>query len=246
MSTQTISIIGTGAFGTFMIRHLTPFFKVSIFDSFANVDDLAKTYNVSPCATIAEATQSDIIIIAVPVSAIANICDQIAPHLRAGQLVMDVASVKILPTQITATKLPDDIDIIGLHPLFGPQSGKYSIHGQNITIVNVRGNRAQGVETFLKEKLHLNTITCTAEHHDQEMAYVQGLTHMIARVFKNMNIPQIQQETKTFSLLQDMVNIVKNDSDELFKTIQTDNPYVTETKTKFFDAVKDLEKQLDT
>lgn len=227
-----------------MLRHVTPYFSVKIYDESADITALSHLYNVTPCKTLADAAVADIIIIAVPIPAIKGVCEAIAPHLTAGQLVMDVASVKCTPTQTMLETLPEDVDIIGLHPLFGPQSGKYGIHNQNIAVVNIRGARAPGVEAFLRDQLHLNVITCTAEEHDQQMAYVQGLTHMIARVMKMMDIPEIKQETKTFALLQQMSDLVKNDSDALFKAIQTDNPFVAETKEKFFGAVKNLEDSI--
>ena len=67
---------------------------------------------------------------------------------------------------------------------------------------------------------------------------------MIGRIMRMMDIPEITQETKTFSLLRQMSDLVKNDSDALFKAIQTDNPYVENTKEQFFTAVKDLEDSL--
>lgn len=241
---QSLSIIGIGAFGEFMLRHLAPFFTITVFDPFADTSAICNTYNVQNASTITQAAQSDIIIIATPVKTIHQICEDIAPHLSEGQLVMDVASVKSQPAETMQATLPDYVDLIGLHPLFGPQSGKYGIHNQNIALVNLRGQRASGVTQFLEGTLHLNVIPCTAAEHDQQMAYVQGLTHMIGRIMRMMDIPEITQETKTFSLLRQMSDLVKNDSDALFKAIQTDNPYVENTKEQFFTAVKDLEDSL--
>lgn len=241
---QTLSIIGAGAFGAFMLRHVAPFFKVRIYDPHVDTQSLGALYNIDVCESLQQAAEADIVIIAVPVPFIEGVCKELAPLLKAGQLVMDVGSVKVLPAKVMQEHLPADVDLIGLHPLFGPQSGKYSIHGLNIAVVNIRGERAAGVSAFLADQLHLNVVECSADEHDQQMAYVQGLTHMIARVFQNMDVPEIKQETNTFRLLHEMVGLVKNDSDELFKAIQTDNPYVQETKDKFFSAVSALEDSL--
>ncbi|MEO1043732.1 MAG: prephenate dehydrogenase [Pseudomonadota bacterium] len=241
--TKTLSIIGLGAFGEFMLRHVTPYFDVYVHDEFRDLSSIAEIYNVTSCE-LAKAAACDILVIAVPVRAIEDVVRRLKDHLRPGQLVMDVASVKCLPAQIMVENLPHDVEIVGLHPLFGPQSGKTGIHGQNIAVVNIRSNRTQAVASFLAEQLGLNVISCTAEQHDEQMAYVQGLTHMIARVFQKMDMPTISQETKTFSLLRQMVNIVKDDSDALFKAIQTDNPFVDTTKDKFFSAVTQLQNEL--
>lgn len=237
---KTLSVIGVGAFGEFILKHITPYFETSIYDEFRDLTDVADIYNVKVC-NLDEVVKSDILIISVPVRSIQSVANQIKNKLKAGQLIMDVASVKCFPTECLVKTLPSYVDIVGLHPLFGPQSGKISIHGQNIAVVNVRGHKIAKVSSFLSDRLGLNVIECSAEEHDRQMAYVQGLTHMIAKVFQTMDMPHIYQETKTFSLLRQMVEMIKDDSDELFNAIQTDNPYVEETKKRFFQSVKDLE-----
>lgn len=240
---KTLAIIGIGAFGEFMLKHVTPYFYTFITDEFRDLSEISKTYNVTLCS-LEQAAKADFIVIAVPVSAIKEIVIKIKDLVGPGQLIMDVASVKCIPTKILDEYLPRNVDIIGLHPLFGPQSGKKGINDHNIALVNIRGNRNQEVSEFLSTCLGLKVIECSADEHDQQMAYVQGLTHMIAKVFQMMDIPAIHQETKTFSLLRQMVDTIKSDSDELFKAIQTDNPYVDDTKKLFFNSVKELEKKL--
>ncbi len=240
---KSLAIIGVGAFGEFTLKHLTPYFKTTIHDPKRDISHLVNTYNVE-ISDLKTACQSDIIVIAVPVREIEGVVNQIKGYLRPGQLVMDVASVKCLPTEILSRNIPEGIDLVSVHPLFGPQSGRFGIHGQNIAVVNVRGDRAKCVEDFLKNRLDLTVMSTTAEEHDMQMAYVQGLTHMIARVFQKIDKPEIVQETKTFSLLRQAVDIVKDDSDELFHAIQRDNPFVEKSKQGFFDAVRELEASL--
>lgn len=242
--THTVSIIGVGAFGTLMLQHIAPHFKVTLHDPHTPLTSLAQTHNATIAATPKDATHSDIIILAVPVQTLKSVCESIAPHLRPHQLVMDVASVKLLPEKIMTETLPQTIDLIGLHPLFGPQSGKNGIAGQNIALVNIRGNRAKCIHRHLVDTHKLTVIPCTAKEHDQDAAYVQGLTHMIGRVVKMMNLPPLKQQTQTFALLSEMVGLIKDDSDALFETIQTDNPFVAHTKDQFFKAVKTLEDTL--
>jgi prephenate dehydrogenase len=240
---QTIGIIGIGAFGALMVPHLTPHFDVFVHDTREDVETLAQNLGVTsvPLGSIA---RCDVIILATPLSYFSDILKTLAPQLRAGQLVMDVASVKVIPTHLMKDILPDYVDCMGLHPLFGPQSGKNGIAGLNIAVCPVRGARTESVDAFLRETLKLNSFITTPEHHDQQMAYVQGLTHMISKVFVAMDLPDMQLTTRTFDYLQNMVELVRYDSDELFRTIQNENPYVEETKSRFFEAVKALEARL--
>ena len=241
---QTLSIIGVGAFGEFMLKHVSPYFDVAIFDAKRDLSEVTSLYNVK-AGSLEEICRSDIIVLSVPVQQMGAIAEDIKPYLHRGQLVIDVASVKCLPVKILSDALPEFADIVSLHPLFGPQSGRHGIEGLNVAVVNVRGDRTPCVIEFLK-RLNLTIFETTAEDHDTQMAYVMGLTHMIAKVFKKMDLPEIFMETKTFALLQKAVSYVIDDSDELFYAIQRDNPFVDTTKEKFFTAVKELENHLHT
>ncbi|MDX1921666.1 MAG: prephenate dehydrogenase/arogenate dehydrogenase family protein [Alphaproteobacteria bacterium] len=247
MGTDTLGIIGIGAFGEFILPHLSAHFKTKIYDKLRKPTDLekiAKKHNAKSVTRLKDLCDSDVILIATPVSTFEPIIKEIKPHLRKGQLVVDVGSVKELPAKILKKNLPAGVDIIGLHPLFGPQSGKNGIKGLNITVCNVRGKRNAKLINFFKKKLGLNVIETTPTEHDKELAYVQGLTHLIGKVFVSLNLAPFKQTTKTYELLKQMVEMVRYDSDELFRTIERDNLYTAHAKRAFFDAVKKLEKKL--
>ena len=140
--------------------------------------------------------------------------------------------------------LPPHISIVGTHPLFGPQSGKNGIAGLNIAVCEVRGNCGNAVASFCSEKLGLKVFQVTPEEHDHEAAYVQGLTHMIAKMLVSLDLPQFKMTTKTYELIDRAVDFVRYDSDELFRTIERENPFVEETKKSFFAAARKLEKKL--
>lgn len=241
---QTLGIIGIGAFGEFMLKHVTPYFDVRIYDAFKNLDEVEETYHLT-VTNLEEVAKCDIVVFAVPVKELEKTVASVVPFLKAGQLVIDLCSVKCKPVEILKRLIPAGVDAVSLHPLFGPQSGKNGIAGLNVTVCNVSGDRASCITAFLKDKLSLNIFETTPENHDQEMAYVQGLTHMIAKVFVRMDVPDIHQQTKTYAHLNDMVELIRYDSEELFLAIQRDNPYVRETTEKFFAAVKALEEKLN-
>ncbi|OFW86980.1 MAG: hypothetical protein A3J37_04045 [Alphaproteobacteria bacterium RIFCSPHIGHO2_12_FULL_45_9] len=241
---QTFGIIGIGAFGEFMLKHVTPYFDVRIYDAFKNLDEVEATYHLT-VTSLEDVSKCDIVVFAVPVKELEKTVASVVPFLKAGQLVIDLCSVKCKPVEILKRLIPAGVDAVSLHPLFGPQSGKNGISGLNVTVCNVSGDRAPCIIAFLKDKLSLNIFETTPENHDQEMAYVQGLTHMIAKVFVRMDVPDIHQQTKTYAHLNDMVELIRYDSEELFLAIQRDNPYVRETTEKFFAAVKALEEKLN-
>ena len=241
MKKKTLSIIGMGDFGRFMVHHLKPYFEITVFDPFQDLTDLSNGCEVAQ--NIHDCAKSDIIILAVPVRAMDDIMAEIAPHIQGGQLVIDVASVKVKPAAILKNHLDDNVDIIGLHPLFGPQSGRDGIKGLNIALVNVQGNRTQCMYDFLANDLGVSVFECSADEHDIQVAYAQGLTHMIAKSFAMMNIPEITQKTRTFELLEQMVDLIKHDSDPLVQSILMDNPHCDDVKRDFFKSMKVLEEK---
>lgn len=241
---QSCGIIGVGAFGEFMLKHITPYFDVCVYDAFRPLDDIAGTYQVR-VGNLADVSACDFVIFAVPVKELEKSVAAVVPYLKSGQVVIDLCSVKCKPVDVLKRLVPPGIDIVSLHPLFGPQSGKNGIAGLNITLCNIVGDRLPCIEKFLTEKLALKTFVTTPENHDKEMAYVQGLTHMIAKVFVRMDVPEIHQQTKTYAHLNDMVELIRYDSEDLFLAIQRDNPFVKETTEKFFAAVRALEEKLN-
>lgn len=243
MEKQKVGVIGVGAFGEFMLKYLIPYFRVGIYDRYRNLAEIEALYRLE-VQSLPEVAASDIVLLSVPVKDIESVVDEIVPHLRTGALVMDLCSVKTTPMATLESKLPRTVEYLGLHPLFGPQSGKAGIQGLNITLCPGRSTRTACVRAFLEGPLKLNVRETTAAEHDQEMAYVQGLTHLIGKVFTLMEIPELHQKTRTFQLLDEMVQMIRYDSDDLFNAIQRDNPFVAATKERFFSAVKDLESRL--
>lgn len=239
MIKKTLSIIGVGAFGEFMASHLYDHFDVILYDPYR---DLTHLNNRAMIGTLDQASWADYVVLSVPVKYLQGVMNEIAPQLKSGQVVIDIASVKCKPRDIITAVIPDGVDYVGLHPLFGPESGKHSIEGLNITVTGQDDDLKECFSKFLEQKLKLNIFQTTAEDHDQQMAYVQGLSHMIGKAFQNMNLPDITQSTHSFSLLQQMANNVKNDSDDLFVSIQHDNPYSEIVRNQFFESVRDLEK----
>jgi len=243
MEQQSLGIIGVGAFGAFMARHLVPHFDLVLCDTAQDLTALAHECRAR-IGTLQQAAACHIVVIAVPVQKLPAVLESIAPLLQAGALVLDVASVKVKPAELMRTLLPDHVDIIGTHPMFGPQSGKQGIAGFNIVLCDIRGNRATGVQKFLAEKLKLSVHLATPEEHDKEAAYVQGLTHLLAKIVVGMDLPHFRFTTKTYDYLQQMVEMVRYDSDELFRAIERENPFSAEAKKSFFNAARLLEERL--
>ncbi len=237
----SLALIGAGAFGMFCIPHLRRFFDIALYDTRPDLEACAAAAGVR-AATLEAASAADIVVLAVPLDALEAVARRIASHLRPGALVVDVCSLKMRPAQILAAALPAHVDIVGTHPLFGPQSGRDGIAGLRAVVCPVRGDRDRAVAALLR-RLGLRVMRTSAEAHDRQMAYVQGLTHLLARVVIDMDLPPLDQTTATFDHLARMVATVRDDSDALFRTIVRDNPFAAEMRQRLRASVLRLTEE---
>lgn len=239
-----ISIVGMGAFGRFMVPHLSPYGDLKLYDPYQDLSEYVDNHTV--CDNFENIAQADYILLAVPVKAMESVYHGLKPYLKSGTTIVELASVKIVPLSIVEKALDGcDVDILGVHALFGPQSGKNGIAGLNCVVTKGSAAQEDAVARFLGDELKLNVTRCTAEEHDEQMAYVQGLTHLLAKTFNKMDIPDIFLPTKTYELLDQMWRTIRHDSDELFDLIQSQNPYTAEVRKKFISLTQDIDKRFE-
>jgi prephenate dehydrogenase len=235
-----IGLIGLGAFGRLIAAHLSGRFALLGYDPAPQ----GPLKGVTP-ASLAQAAACEVVILAAPVPVLREICRAIAPHLRPGALVLDVCSVKVLPARIMREELPAHVDIIGTHPMFGPQSARGGVKGLKIVLCPIRGRLHRPLAGWLRGALGLDAIIATPEQHDHEAAMVQGLTHLIAKVLVEMEPLPRAMTTVSFDLLMRAVDMVRYDAPEVFYAIERMNPYVPEVRRKFFGLAAELAEHLE-
>jgi prephenate dehydrogenase len=149
------------------------------------------------------------------------------------------------PIELMTEILPLSVEIIGTHPLFGPQSGREGISGMRVAFCPVRTTRAEQIENFLREKLQLKVLPRTAEEHDREMAHVQALTHFVARALDELHVAKSALATVSYEELMRAARLVSEDSWELFQTIQQGNPFAADKRKSFVGKLVELEKRMN-
>lgn len=237
-----MSLIGFGTFGQFMAPHLTPHFEVFAWNR-TDYSQVATKLGVK-WASIEQALQKEIIIIGTNINYFEIFLSENGAYFNPNALVIDVASVKIKPIELMLKHLPQTCEIIGTHPLFGPQSGKDGIKGLNFVLCPVRTVNESCIYEFLINKLQLNVLLRTPEEHDKQMAYVQALTHFIARAVANMDVPDSDQKTRAYERLLDIKGFLGGDSYDLFKSIENDNPFAETVRERFLSELNALNIKL--
>jgi len=230
MKKPRVAIVGYGQFGRFMAKQLRPYCTI------VPIERKTPAEKITPC---------DVVIFSVSWNGLAAVIDRLKPHIKSDAVIIDVMSVKQKPLALLKKHFKGH-EILGTHPIFGPQSGKNGLTGQPIVLCNVSftAKRYAAVKRFLKQKLNLKVIEQTAKEHDSDMAKVQGLTHFIGRAIVQMDIKSHLTNTKSYEQLLELKDLLAEDSWELFQTIQNTNPEAVKTRKQFTKAIADLENQL--
>ena len=121
------------------------------------------------------ASSSDMLIISVPINNTPSVIREVAPFMRKDSVMIDVTSVKEEPLKTMEETLPDNVEYIPTHPVFGPRTTE--LDNQVIVLTAPKkGKWYKKVYDYLASK-NMRIIETTAEHHDYMMSIVQVLTH---------------------------------------------------------------------
>lgn len=242
-----IGLIGLGAFGRLAASCLAQHADVLCYDPEAS-DDEVKAAGATP-AHLEDAANAEAIVLSVPVQAIPAACSAIAGMLAENTLVCDVGSVKLRPLEWMMAALPQHVQVLGTHPLFGPQTVAElgGIAGEPIVLCPARMNEEtfEKARQFVSNQMGLVPIQMSADDHDQQMAFVQGITHLIGKAASNMRLEEFPTATLAYEKLLQMKANTERDAPELFDAIQRLNPYAVNTRNAFLNAVKDIVEAAD-
>jgi prephenate dehydrogenase len=238
-----LGLIGFGRFGEFAAKHLRRRLKVVVWD----LRDLRKKAAALGVAwgSLQEAASQESVLVAVPVAELPSALDSVVPFLRPGALLMDACSVKVRPVEWMLSRTPDNVEIIGVHALFGPQSGRAGVAGMRIVLCPARGNRAELMKRFLEEMGLVVHIT-SPEEHDRAMAQTQALTQFLAKGLIHSDFQDHPLKTPAFERLHRMVEMLRPDSNELFYDMHRLNPFAAEERRKLLEALLKLHHKLET
>ncbi len=240
MSARGIGLIGLGRFGRMVYDYLKPHGGLRVWTR-----DQSKLQGLPEAGSFEEAAAQDVIVLTVAISAMEATCRRLAPRLRPGQLVIDTCSVKVEPVRTMLSLLPDAVEILGTHPLFGPDSGKNGIAGLKIVVCPVRIAEASYRPILdLLRGLELDVIETTPEEHDRQVARTQALFHALAQTLQRLGWGGERIATPGPETLYRLMGALTNDSFQLFLDMQRENPFATEYRRKFLDAFAALDREI--
>ena len=188
---------------------------------------------------------SDIVVISVPIEYTNDVIREVAPFMKEGTLMVDVTSVKEGPSKTMAEVLPDTIEYIPTHPIFGPRTTR--LDNQVIVLTaDKKGKWYDKVYRYLASK-NMRIIETTAEKHDFMMSIVQVLTHFsfisTASAIEKLKVDLSETEdyeSPIYNLMIDLIARIVSQNPYLTYNIQSMNPNGPKIRNTFAEAVHEL------
>jgi prephenate dehydrogenase (EC 1.3.1.12) len=248
LSLKVLIIGGTGEMG----QWFTPFFKnhgyeVVVWGSSGKVE-VAERMGVEFASDIdAAISTSDIVIVTVPINITEKVISETAPKMKSGSLLMDFTSLKVGPTEAMKKYAPENVEILGTHPMFGPSIP--SLHGQIFILTPIEGrcNKWFPIMRSLFEDngAHIEVITPT--EHDRFVSVVQGLTHFayitIGTTFDALDFSVNESRrfmSPVYDIMLDFVGRILGQNPYLYAYIQMENPEVLKVHDAFMNQCSEM------
>lgn len=228
---KKVSILGLGRFGGLWARILARDFEVKVYDK-KDLEEKAEDLGAS-WVDFEKLFDVDTLFLCVPISSFPEVTKNIAARLKGGTLVVDVASVKKFPAGEMVKNLPEDVEIMNTHPMFGPDSAKGGLEGLPIVMHKTRVSSEK--YDFWKKyfsDLGLEVVEMSPEEHDREAAFSQGITHYVGRVLGELDLKSTPIGTLGYEKLLEIVEQTCNDTWELFRDLQTFNPFTKKMRVE--------------
>jgi len=189
-----VALIGLGLIASSMAHAMKQFGLAGEIVGYAKTEDTRRVaLEIGICdrvfGTAAEAVQgADLVVLAVPVGAMAEIAATIGPHLAQGACVTDVGSVKQAVIEAVAPHIPEGVAFVPAHPLAGtehsgPRSGFAMLFQNRWCLLTPTAQSTPAATQRLRqlwEAMGSNVDEMDAPHHDLVLAVVSHTPHLIA------------------------------------------------------------------
>lgn len=240
---KALGLIGFGRFGQLLYRQLKDKIDIQIYDPGKLSEPISAPL---PFSDLAEICKKQLIILAVPVSRIESVCREMKPHLSNHSIIMDVCAVKSYPLQMMAHIFSEEVQILGSHPLFGPDSVKKSMQGHLmiITPYRISDKNLKRIKNFW-ESFGIKIIDMSPDEQDRLMAWTLSMTHFLGRSLNGLPLPEKTIATRDYRNLIELMKKINRDTWELFEDMHRYNPYTVEMRKLLMESMEQMKEKLD-
>jgi len=189
MKSLSVGVIGVGLIGgSIALAARRAGYSVKLFEPFAKLNSRKYRGTVLVQDMRALVTNTQLVIIATPISALASLAKDLAALVQPETVVSDVASVKGAVAEILRPALSGRCEYLPIPPVAGseksgPESAKATLFDDSVTIISpeftVSGESVKLVEDFWRD-LGSRVLRSSVSEHDRLVAAVSHLPHLVA------------------------------------------------------------------
>ena len=250
---RTVGIIGAGRMGGWFasyFSHIVP--TVLIFDSQSQkANILAKRIGAQrrrkmTIETIAQ--ESNLLVVCVPIGQTVPMIKSLQKFARPKSRIIEITSVKAPISRAgLLTGKSAKAKILSLHPLFGPDVKSF---GSNL-MVYITPKPDDFEAGFVSHLFpHYKILTLTPDEHDQAMAYILGLAHILALAFAKVvsENDQLQASLQSgligpsFERIVQLSGRVLSENPNVYYEIQSLNKHNEKMLSQLENALKELKQ----
>jgi chorismate mutase/prephenate dehydrogenase len=237
---RALVIGGLGRMGVWMSRYLDMVgYKVDIADRAAGETPYNRTDDWQVVVN-----NYDLIVVATPLRPSNNILLQLA-ELKPACLVFDIGSLKSpMRAGLDAMRL-SGCKVCSVHPMFGPS--ELGLSGRHILFVDVGSKEAIDEARALFAHTAAECVELSLEEHDEVMAWVLGLSHLVNIAFAGTlaqsgeAVPLLKQiSSSTFNAQLNVATQVVSENPHLYYEIQQGNVNTVEVSAHFRKVLDEL------
>lgn len=186
----------------------------------------------------------DLIVVAVPLRPSNKVLLKLA-ELQPQCLVFDIGSLKSPMREGLDAMRESGCRICSVHPMFGPD--EIGLSGRHILFVNVGNEEAIAEARALFSHTAADCVELSLEEHDEVMAWVLGLSHLVNIAFAGTlaqsgeAVPLLKQiSSSTFNAQLNVATQVVSENPHLYFEIQQGNVNTGEVSKQFRKVLDDL------
>jgi prephenate dehydrogenase len=190
----------------------------------------------------------DVVVVSVPIGRTQAVIEAVGPLLHRKSLLMDLTSLKSAP--VDAMLQYSASEVIGCHPLFGPQVR--SMGGRPVVLCPARTRRWLPWLRSVLQRAGARIVEMTPEEHDRRMALIQGLNHInslaLGMVISGADIglsDLAQLSTPAFAQKISLAEKVFRPNPRLYAEIIALNPDMARILALYEQALADLKPLID-
>lgn len=226
-----IGILGFGPYGQFVARRMVSVGLVVGATSRSDHSAAATETGVAWFATPDELIDwCDCLFVVTSILSFESVIRELPLEKLSDKLVIDGLSVKVLPRDVLLRELPESADILCVHGMFGPESGRGSWAELPFVFDRLRIRDMARADTLLAffENQGCRMLEMSCEEHDRLAARSQFVAHAIGRLLDEVGIEPVLIPTRGYQALLNLREQTCHDSTDLFIGLYRANPFAPE------------------